>query len=458
VITSAQNATPVHPGFWASLQRYCEHNDAELVVIPLRYKNPTSRWSESQENAERWLTDIPDGQRFLFNQRKKLGPNLVLMADVKTQPTAVTPLSGLDAMTHGESGIVGHTKLQLKTVATPQGKYPKIMTTTGACTVENYTDSKAGKKGEFHHVLGAVVVELKGSRFHLRQLLGCKDGSFIDLENEYRPDGVRPAERPIALVLGDTHRKFMDPRVERATFGPNGINRQLNPYWLVFHDLHDGYAENPHTAGNPLVALAKARSGFNDVEKEVREDYAWLRKVVLEDQEAVLVHSNHNDFLSRWVMNSDWRLNPANAEFYLRTALMMVESTQMSASGAEWKDPFSYWMERMNDEAGSDGILLRCLKVDESFCFGGVELGMHGHLGPDGARGSRSNLKKIGVKSIIGHGHGPGIEEGCYQVGTSSPLRLEYNRGPSSWMHTHAILYANHKRALINIVDGQWRG
>jgi predicted RNA-binding Zn-ribbon protein involved in translation (DUF1610 family) len=51
VITAAQNATPVHGHFLEALKRYCEHNGAELVVIPLRYKNPTSRWTSSQVNA-----------------------------------------------------------------------------------------------------------------------------------------------------------------------------------------------------------------------------------------------------------------------------------------------------------------------------------------------------------------------------------------------------------------------
>ena len=43
IITTAQNATPTHMDFFESLERYAKYNDAELVVIPVRYKNPTSR-------------------------------------------------------------------------------------------------------------------------------------------------------------------------------------------------------------------------------------------------------------------------------------------------------------------------------------------------------------------------------------------------------------------------------
>jgi hypothetical protein len=61
------------------------------------------------------------------------------------------------------------------------------------------------------------------------------------------------------------------------------------------------------------------------------------------------------------------------------------------------------------------------------------------------------------VKTIIGHSHSPGIDGGCYQTGTSTPLRLDYNKGPSSWLNCHCVLYANGKRSLLPIIDGEWR-
>src|SRR5206468_12365404 len=127
-------------------------------------------------------------------------PNLVLAADVKTQPTASSPLSGFESLTGGESCILGHTKMQLRSVPVPTGRYPKLLTTTGACTKPNFTDSKAGALGKFPHYLGAVLVELDGKRFHLRQLNADRlDGSFIDLDTLYTPQGVRRAPPAKAL-------------------------------------------------------------------------------------------------------------------------------------------------------------------------------------------------------------------------------------------------------------------
>lgn len=148
VITSAQNATPPFAQGWKSLQTYVKHVGAQLLVIPYRYKNPTSIWSEKAKSDDWWH---PDFTPFIINHRVDLNDHLILLADIMTQPTATRPLEGFETMTGGQSAIVGHPKLELMTVPTPQEKLPKLLTTTGAITRKNYIPSKAGKKGEHHH-------------------------------------------------------------------------------------------------------------------------------------------------------------------------------------------------------------------------------------------------------------------------------------------------------------------
>lgn len=450
IITSAQNATPVHKGFLRALKSYCKENDAELVVIPIRYKNPTSRWTESQRNAEVWAAEL---QPYLYNQRKKLNDNLLLMADVKTRPTAEAPLTGFEGITQDKSGIFGHTKLQLKTVPTPQSMFPKILTTTGAVTTRNYTDSKAGKKGEFHHTFGATVVDIVGGKFHMRQVNAINDGSFIDLDREYLANGrTRKAEPALGLVMGDTHMRFADPTVLRATFGTRGMVECLRPETLVWHDLLDGYSANPHHYGNPFIEIAKRKANMHIVEDEVIETVKFLQKHS-KGRKSVVVASNHDDFFRRWIMNTDWRRDVDNASFYLDTAKLMVDSSHMENYGATCMDPFTYWVNKL--KSPKDDI--RCLGLDESFQLGTAECGFHGHRGPHGARGTIKNLSRLGVRVISGHGHAPGIEEGHTRVGTSTYLRLEYNEGPSAWLNTHCVVYANGKRSLLNVIEGEWR-
>lgn len=449
LVTAAQNATPAHKGFLAALEGAARALGAQLVVIPLRYKNPTSKWTASQANEESWAPELAP---YLCNVRKALGPNLTLLADIKTQPTAVRPLTGFESLTGHQSAILGHTKLQFTTVPAPAHKLAKILTTTGAVTVPNFTDSVSGKKGAFHHVLGACMVELDGKEFHLRQILGATDGSFTDWDREYLPDGTnRLAPPAAALVLGDTHVDVRDPKVDKATFGDGGIVDQLKPDVLVYHDLSDEGAVNPHTRDNPFVAVARHDADLTSVEAEVHRAIGFVFERSLRAKDSVIVPSNHNDFLQRWLAKHDWRLDPENARFYLRSALAMIEAKE-----GERGDIFAYWMREHVANSALRGPVT-VLNRDESYTVKGIELGMHGDIGPNGSRGSRMNLRRIGVKSIIGHSHSPGIEEGCYQVGTSSILRPGYNRGPSSWLQTHCVVYASGKRTLVTIVGGRCR-
>lgn len=451
VITAAQNATPAHKPFVKALESLCNERNGEILAVPLRYKNPTSRWTTSQANEEVWADELVP---YLCNERKRLNKNLVLLGDVRVQPTAVTPLSGFEGMTHGESAILAHTKIQSKTVATPQSRLPKILSTTGAATVRNYTDSRAGKQGEFHHTLGALLVEIKGGKFQIRRLnADKKTGSFIDLDRYYGIDwkksGIDDAPPALGIAHGDEHVGSTDPSVVKAQ---DSLASALKAQHRIWHDLLDGYAFNPHHYGNPFIGVAKARFGLGDAQREVMAALDFLRARGSQYKH-IVVPSNHDDMLARWIMAQDWRHAPGNAEFYLETALAMVRGVKHTASGTEYPDPFTYWGRRYLD--AKDNV--RFLDKDESFTLAGVELGMHGHAGPNGARGSIKNLRRIGVKSIIGHTHSPGEDEGCMQVGTSTNLRLEYTKGPSGWLNTDAIVYANGKRTLINYIEGEYR-
>lgn len=449
LITSAQNATPVDFLFLSTLKLAAAHMGAELVVVPFRYKNPTSIWSDKQESEEWW---DEHAKPYLHNTRKKLHTHLVLAADVKIQPTASSPLTGFESLTGPESCLIGHPKMQYKPVPVTSGRYPKVLSTTGACTKRNYTSSKAGKLGEFHHYLGAVVVELDGKYFHMRQInANRKDGSFIDKDVSYSVvTGVTKAPPALGIVFGDVHRKFIDKMVARVTFGPGGIVQILNPETLVWSDLLDAYSANPHHRGNPFIARAKMLGNDGDVRQEVIDTVQF---VVDEGKgrKNVIVASNHDNFLSRWIIGTDWRDIPNNAEFYLETAQAMLKSVRKGPGGAEYADPFAYWVDRLKGDAD-----IKALGPNESFMIADIEVGLHGDKGPNGSRGTMINLRRTGHKLITGHTHAPGIEEGHYKAGTSTPRTLEYTNGPSSWLNTHVVIYANGKRALISIFDDRW--
>lgn len=452
LVTYAQNATPIHKGFVKSLENCANHrNAADIIVIPGRYKNPTSRWTKSQANEDVWADEV---QPYLCNERKRLNPNLIMLGDLKVQPTSSDPLARKNALSHEESCIIGHPQLALTTVATQQSRMAKILTTTGACTIQNYTDTDAGKIGEFHHTIGAAIVEVKGKTFHLRQINASRGtGEFIDLREHFTPSGVKRAARAKALITGDTHTDFIAPNVERATYGPGGMVEFFEPEVLVWHDLDDNHAVNPHHVDDFTQALAKAKAARSDPRAELERSIRFVVDRTPSNTKSYIVWSNHNEMLMRWFKRTDPRKEVNNLRFWCETALHVDETIKIGANGTECPDAFVYWARRLLNGVKNVFVLDRRDKL----IVGGIALHMHGHDGPNGARGSRNNLSQIGTKSVIAHGHGPGIRMGCTQGGTSTGEEAEYTHGPGNWMQTHVEINALNKRCLHNVVGDTYK-
>jgi hypothetical protein len=449
-VTCSQNNTPVDKGFWATVQHYLAENGSELLVLPIRYRNPTSAFNKQDEDV--WWPDevLPH----LVENIVKIHPELWIMANMRIQATAVNPLTGLETMSQHASAIYGHTQLQMKTIPTPQNALPKQLWTTGTCSVKNYSKTKAGVKGSHHHTVAGIVVEKKGKKFHTRPVIW--DGEcFYDLDKKYTANGVEYNQRIDALVTGDEHVTFNDPLVKQATYmADNCIAKVLRPKVVVRHDVFDGYSISHHHRYNPVTQYVKWREGINNVEAELQATIDFIEETTPDDCSNVIIASNHNEHLYRWLRDSDWKIEPWNAQIYHWFWYHMLNEATFDTDGAKTFDPFAYWAEKSIDPKCPTKFLER----DESYTRQGIELSLHGDIGLNGARGSAVGLNKIGIRSIIGHGHSPCIEKGVTQMGTSTYLSLEYNTGPSSWMNTHALIYSNGKRALVNVIDGCWRG
>lgn len=457
IITSAQNATPVHDGFWATILNYAEHNDAEIVVIPFRYRNPTSIWTADNRDTEYWDTKVTP---YLVDRAVKLNERILIAGQMKIQPTAVSPLSGLDAYTGEMSAIFGHTSVELKTIPTPARKYPKLLSTTGAVTIPNYTDTKTGYKGKFNHSLSACIVEIDGDSFYHRHVAADDyTGHFYDLDKYYTPNSVKNTGRIAALVTGDIHAEFHDPNVEKATYtDPDSIMNVLRPETWVIHDITDFYARNHHHRGNDLLKFAKHHYGRDNVEEGLQVCADFLDRHSRPDMLNLVVRSNHDEALDRWLREADPKSDPENAIFYHYMKMHQYKNVVKHETGFDTFDALEFWCYNPESQPGlRNKENTKFLKRDEHFVVNDIEVSFHGDQGSNGGPGSIRTFSKVGPKTMIGHGHSPGIFQGAYQVGVSARINLEYATGCSSWMHTHGIIYPDGHRTLIHIVNGKWR-
>ena len=130
----------------------------------------------------------------------------------------------------------------------------------------------------------------------------------------------------------------------------------------------------------------------------------------------------------------------------------MWKQSQMVSYGSSTPSAFSYWVDKYCLKN------VRQLKQDESYKVEDIECGMHGHVGIGGSKGNfKAMARKLAVKFVDAHGHGPGIFNGGYRVGLSALLRQEYNHGPSNWLHTHCLIHKGGKRQLITMIKGRHR-
>ena len=457
VITYAQNATPINDDFFASLLAFCEHRGAKLLVIPGRYKNPTSIWSEKSRSEERWdprldpyllVTRESSSNKIISARRVRLCESLLVASDISIQPTAVRPLTGFEVFAGQGSCIFGHPKIQLKSIAGSRHGSARTLASTGAVTVPNYTHSKAGKKAEAHHVFGALSVEISGDSFSLRQINATSDGSFIDLNEHFSPYGVEEAPRPLALIMGDIHVATVDSTVLDATLRDGeSIAKTLRPEKILYHDTLDFRSRNHHEIKNPDKVFERHVRGDGNVDLEVQEAIDFL-EATPDFAEPVVVKSNHDAALDRWLRDADPKRDPLNAVFYHKARSAKLEHYQ---DNGEWVSAF----ELLYRERGSGRVTF----VSGGYQIAGIECGFHGDLGTNGARSSILSYARLGEKTVIGHSHSPAILDGCYQVGVTGKLDQGYNKGPSSWQHAHCIIYANGKRSLIFVdrESGKWR-
>lgn len=460
--TSAQDGddTQLHTEFWQNLLAYAEDVGAEVAVGPFTYNKAVFSDHEARNGVFHAKL-----QPHLRWDQLDVGP-IVFCAEMNTLPTATDPLSGLEAYTGRKWGVFPHAKIALVTVPTLVGALPKQIMTTGCVTLPNYIKKKAGLKAQFHHCIGATIVEIDAeNRVFCRQINATNDGAFQDLDAFVRDGVVTRGHRVEAIGWGDIHKPKLDPSVAMASWGidldagtaavGDSMIDVLRPRYQFFHDLLDFTARNHHRIKDHRFRFAMVQRGTDVVEEEVAITARFLRQAERDFCESVIVYSNHDDALGRWLDTADFREDPVNARFFLRCQLARYDAI------ARGDDDYNIFREALAwaDERDLDGITF----VDDNQSFltcqaaGGIENAMHGHRGINGARGSAKGYLKTSVKTNRGHDHSPSIHGGTMTAGLSGLLDQGYNRGLSGWMHTDIVTYPNGKRTLVTKIDGRWR-
>jgi len=432
LITSAVNDTKLVMEAHKTFERIAKELDACYLVIPGVYKNPDLK-HQGVIHGYTWPKEILP---YICNADVALNKNLTIRGSTRIQYTAINPLSGMNHAGDIRSEIFGHPQIAMEMVATPKVSLPKMMHTTGSISVKNYGGSKRAKKAKSHHSIGAVFIEIEGSSFWHTEVGFDGEGAYL-FNRYYTPKGSRKAGGSLGAVFGDIHVRNLTKQSKK---GIDNIRKIFKPETEVYHDLHDQHIGSHHHVNDTIFHIGKSIAK----EHSIRDELLMSVKFLEDKPNVVLVDSNHHRHLDQWFNRFKANRDPVNADLYFELGEMAREDFRKGGDA----NLFRLFIERYSK------VPVTFVHGNDLFIIGEIDCSQHGDRGPNGARGSAKSFSKTGYKTIIAHVHTPGIEKGCWQVGTST-LNLNYAIGYSSWMITHCIIHKNGKRALVSIVNNK---
>jgi len=436
VITTAVVGCSIDNNFYDNIKYYCKKNNAELLV--LLAADPAS--------VAGWTVDKKLVDEYIVFEDTKLNSNLFL-STIKLSAKHIDPITNLGRIgqRHG-SFVYASPKQRLKMIPVSNGKLPHAIMTTGSITKPNYKTRKYMSErtayiAEHDHVMGAIIVEIESDRiYHFRQIQSDSSGSFIDLGNRYHNNKIETVN-PEVFVLGDWHSGEVD---ELASKCWKEVTRTLKPKTLIVHDAFNGLSINHHEEGQNILKAKRAANKQLDLLSELAKVAVDLNQWAKLVDKIVVVKSNHDEFLEKYLESGMYVKDPHNHAISLRLAGAMLAG----------EDPLKFGVE-LTKLKNKDKI--KWLKRDEDYKVAKIQLGDHGDKGANGARGSLASLESAYGNCVSAHTHSPEILRGAWRVGTSSNLKMNYNVGPSSWVHTSCLVYPNGMRQLINVIEGEWR-
>lgn len=445
VFTSAQNNTDVHKKFLSALESYCTDNNAQLVIGKYVY-NKNGFQNGVLDGVADNIYYAKELDKYFNAEQLAVCDGLVWCGDLNILPTAVNPLNGFETLTGVNSCIVPHAKIALESIATPKVEAVKLMYATGTVTMHNYIQKKAGQIAQHAHCYGALVVEVDDNGvWFARQIQTDDSGIFQDLGTMYYPDNsVLHDTKPCAINWGDLHSEKSDNEVLDCCFN---MLDDLQPDNQLFHDTFDMTARNHHNRNSGHFLAQMHYQSAESVERDLIQAASVLSDFYRWGVYGHIVESNHDLALESWLNDKhyDFRTDPINSLTYLelQTAIYKeLQNTGVMPNILEYA---------VGEYLGNEFDNYTFMGVDDSLVLAGVECGMHGHIGANGSRGNPNQFKKLNRPINTGHTHSASIKGSVYTAGVTGSLDMGYNKGASSWSHSHIVTYASGFRTIITM-------
>ena len=433
-ITSAQYGIRPNAKMVASLNKYNSSINSSLIILPMNGK------CVAEDTLHSSLRNMPivDTDAMINNSLK--------ISNYKIRSQQILPLTGIRRFAAGDkSFIFASPKITLEYVANSNDKLPKAIMTTGAITEPNYNlRNRIGRIAQKDHKYGFVAVEkINNTIFNFRNVPVLRNGKFVDMGMLYDGDKTPVKAKTKAMVIGDLHPYDTNKAHEKCSLEQI---RYFKPEKIMLHDTFNGKSISHHNIGHNLKLNEIYNLQGANLEAELKETLKSVKRYAREAAkyggDIYIVASNHDEHLERYLDEGRFIGDKGNdltgAELYIQA----LKGKHVLQAGLEY--------------VGKVPKNVHFLNRDEDFKVLGYQLGNHGDLGSNGGRGSLKSIEEANAKSISGHGHSAAIRRDTIKVGTSTNMRIGYNRGYSNWTNTNAVLYDIGTCQLINTINKQW--
>lgn len=445
LVTTAQNKTAVNKDFLLNLEIYRDFIETqlgkkcEILIIPSKYRNPTSNVENEKNVANDWWED--EIEKYLFYGKVEFGDCLI-SADSRISPTASEPLNGYELMASKGHLILGHSRLHLRVLPRLRKDPLRTMCTTGYITTKNYSKSKAGNISFEHHSYAFCVLELKDNDtcYIPRLVKVTKEGNFTDIIYKVENRTVSTIDKSLGFVWGDLHCRYLNREFFNETME---LTKKLRPEKNILHDIFDGSTVNPHEVKDMFLQRLKIVEGKHLLEDEVEECLGIVEEIKNCGGKVFISESNHDNFLTRYIDNENWKKHLFNSPAYLKYAYI-----QQTVDLREYGNILGYLInERFGEE-------VEYIKMGDSLKIADYECGLHGDFSANGQRGQTRGFSRLNLKMVHAHVHSPSVHNNVISVGTTCDIHQYYNRkGLSSWAYAHCVIHDNNKNQLLLFTD-----
>lgn len=421
IITSIIDGQNINEEFFNTLKYYANKNNGKLYIL----------WSKA-------ITKYKHFDKKLYN---KLLPHLATKIDFEldskctAQDTLLNyacknPLVNLEKIHDYNTFIVAspHQYMKILPYDYNNNSY-RVAWSTGTLSLIDYPKNINGQLNSLNHTFGAVLLTYdKQLKKYITRNLIFNGKSLYDIDKIYTSNKITETTAE-SIILGDLHLPEEDDFA--VTQSINLINRCV-PKSVLLHDWCSFNSINHHESNKALTKILNTTEFNKTLEDELVESSKRLNNIISKciDTEFYIVHSNHDDFIIKWLDEGEFIKDRFNA----------LTGCKMFNSVLNNNNPFEPYINNNK---------VHYLKENDTFVIKDIQLASHGSTGISGSKGNPKSYTKLYNKSVTAHTHSPQIFEGNYVVGTNSKIKLGYTSKFTTWAFCNAIVHKNGEIQLI---------